>query len=297
MPSALDPDTRPIDTLIERVEPWFESVAGGVDRISGLFPSGVVAFQTHTRGGVSRGAYASFNLAAHVGDQPEAVRKNRARLENCCATNLTWLNQTHGAGVLEIDLVPGSQTASCSADAALTENSGQACAVMTADCLPILIAKSQFRAVLAIHAGWRGIAAGVIEASLSAAAGRRPEPDQWTIWLGPCIGPNAYEVGNEVRQVFLDQCASADIGFRQSTARTGKFYADLRALAEQRILRWFAARPELLMTAESATSLAGRPLRIARNTECTYHDSDRYYSFRRQSVTGRMASLIALQPI
>ena len=297
MPSDLDPATRPIDGLIERVEPWFEPVAEGVDQVSGLFPAGVVAFQTHRRGGVSEGAYASFNLAGHVGDQHEAVEENRARLENCCATNLTWLDQTHGVGVVEIDPSRNRQAAGFSADAALTANSGQACVVMTADCLPILIAQSRFRSVLAVHAGWRGIAAGVIEAGLSAAASRRPGPDQWTIWLGPCIGPHAYEVGNEVRQVFINQSACASSAFRESTTCTGKFYADLRTLAEQRILRWFACHPEVLLTAESATSFAGRPLRIARNTECTYRDSDRYYSFRRQSVTGRMASLIALQPI
>lgn len=297
MPSALDPDTEPIDALIERVTPWFEPVAEGVDRISGVFPAGIVAFQTHARGGVSGGAYASFNLAAHVGDQPEAVRENRARLKNCCATNLIWLDQTHGAGVLEIHPSLSSQTGSFSADAALTGEFGQACAVMTADCLPVLISQSRFRTVLAIHAGWRGIAAGVIEAGLGAAARRRPGPDQWTIWLGPCIGPHAYEVGKEVRQVFVDQNAGADRAFRESTKRKDKFYADLRTLAEQRILRWFASHPEVLLTAKSETSLAGRPLRIARNTECTYQDSGRYYSFRRQSITGRMASLIALQPI
>jgi len=183
------------------------------------------------------------------------------------------------------------------ADAALTGQSGHASVVMTADCLPILVSLTHAPCVLAIHAGWRGLAAGVIEAGLKAAAARLRGPDQWSIWLGPCIGPDSYEVGPEVREAFLDQSPLAGSAFRESPTKAGKFYADLRALAQQRIFRWFELHPDVLLTGGSEIGASGRPIRIGINTECTYQNQARYYSFRRDSVTGRMASLIALQPI
>ena len=183
------------------------------------------------------------------------------------------------------------------ADAALTGQRGHGSVVMTADCLPILVSLTHAPCVLAIHAGWRGLAAGVIEAGLQAAAARLRGPDQWSIWLGPCIGPDSYEVGPEVREAFLDQSPLAGSAFRESPTKAGKFYADLRALAQQRIFRWFERHPDVLLTGGSEIGASGRPIRIGINNECTYQNQARYYSFRRDSVTGRMASLITLKPI
>ncbi|NBW00313.1 MAG: laccase domain-containing protein [Betaproteobacteria bacterium] len=287
----------PLDPLVEWVRPGLEPVSGAVDLISGLFPPGVVAFQTHRGDVASKGPYASFNLAAHVGDRQDSVHQNRRELEKCCATKPVWLQQTHGAGVLELDSPADLETAELSADAALTGRAGRACTVMTADCLPILVALTRARCVLAIHAGWRGLAAGVIQAGLQAAARRQQGPDQWSIWLGPCIGPDSYEVGAEVREVFLGIDGQAESAFRPSQITAGKFYADLRALALHRILGWFELHPDFLLTGGSESHSADRPIRIGLNSECTYRDEGRYYSFRRHSVSGRMASLIALKPI
>jgi YfiH family protein len=265
--------------------------------ISGLFPPGVAAFQTTRSGGASVGAYGSFNLASHVGDQDESIRQNRNRLEKCCATKPVWLEQIHGARVLELDGSEYRADPMPAADAALTGQRGHASVVMAADCLPILVSLTHAPCVLAIHAGWRGLVAGVIEAGLQAAAARLRGPDQWSIWLGPCIGPDSYEVGPEVREAFLDQSPLAGSAFRESPTKAGKFYADLRALAQQRIFRWFELHPDVLLTGGSEIGASGRPIRIGINNECTYQNQARYYSFRRDSVTGRMASLIALQPI
>jgi YfiH family protein len=290
-------DSGSLASLIQWVEPSFEPVCAGIDLIAGLFPPGVAAFQTHRGGGASGGPYASFNLASHVGDREELMVKNRKRLEKCCATKPVWLEQIHGAGVAELDSPNDGAGSNPRADAALTGQTGCASAVMTADCLPILVSLTQAPCVLAIHAGWRGLAAGVIEAGLAAAAKRLRGPDQWSIWLGPCIGPDSYEVGPEVRAVFLEQSPHAGFAFRESPTKRGKFYADLRALAQQRIFGWFESHPEVLLTGGSEIGMPGGPIRIGVNRECTYQDQTRYYSFRRQSVTGRMASLIALKPI
>jgi YfiH family protein len=291
------PISEALSSLVQWVEPRFEPISDGIDMISGLFPSGVLAVQTHRSGGASAGPYASFNLASHVGDREELVRQNRNRLEKCCATKPAWLEQIHGAQVLELDRHSDRPEPMPAADAALTGQGGHASTVMTADCLPILVSLTHTPCVLAIHAGWRGLAAGVIEAGLQAAATRLRGSDQWSIWLGPCIGPDAYEVGAEVRQAFIDQSPLAGSAFRESPNRADKFYADLRALAQQRIFRWFERHPEVLLTGGSEIGDSGRPIRIGINSECTYQDRARYYSFRRQSVTGRMASLIALKPI
>ena len=289
-PAALMP-------LVQWLEPGFEHVSDGIDSISGLFPPGVVAFQTYRSGGTSEGPYASFNLASHVGDREALINQNRSRLEKCCATKPIWLEQIHGARVLELDS-PEDWTGSNSvADAALTGQTGYASAVMTADCLPILISLTRARCVLAIHAGWRGLLAGVIEAGLQAAAKRQQGRDQWSIWMGPCIGPDSYEVGPEVREAFLKRSPYAGLAFRASRTKADKFYADLRALAQQIMFRWFESHPEVLLTSGSEIDAAGKPIRIGVNSECTYRDEARYFSFRRQSVTGRMASLIALKPI
>ena len=297
MSSQQNPMSGTLSSLVQWVEPRFELISDGIDMISGLFPPGVTAFQTTRSGGDSVGGYASFNLASHVGDREELILQNRSRLEKCCATKPVWLEQIHGARVLELDSPDGRAGPVPAADAALTSQRGQASAVMTADCLPILVSLTQVPCVLAIHAGWRGLAAGVIEAGLQAVRARLRGPDQWSIWLGPCIGQDSYEVGREVREAFLDQSPQAGLAFRESPTKAGKFYADLRALARQRILRWFELHPEVLLTGESEIRISGRPIRIGVNSECTYQDQARYYSFRRESVTGRMASLIALKPI
>lgn len=226
-------------------------------------PAGVRALTSLRAGGVSRGAYAGLNLALHVGDDPERVRENRDRLARAAGVPVEpcWLEQVHGAGVIDAaDWRPGVR-----ADAAVARDPGRVCAVLTADCLPVLLCARDGGAVAAIHAGWRGLAAGVIEAAVRALG------DSGIAWLGPAIGPQAFEVGEEVRAVFLAADADAAAAFRPSPA--GRWLADLYRLARRRL------------RAAGVTEVYG-------GGECTHRDAARFYSYRRDGVTGRMASLI-----
>lgn len=230
-------------------------------------PPTVGAATTTRRGGVSRGAWRSLNLAAHVDDDADAVTENRARLARTLdlPAEPLWLDQVHGTAVR----IAGVDTDAC-ADACFADRRGVVCAVLTADCLPVLLCDAQGTAVAAVHAGWRGLLAGVIEKALQCFSARRQD---LMAWLGPAIGPNAFEVGDEVRSAFVDLDAAAARCFTGN--RPGHWLADLYGLARLRLQH------------AGVDSVYGGEL-------CTYSDSARFYSYRRDGVTGRMASLIWL---
>lgn len=232
-------------------------------------PPQVRAWVSTRAGGVSEGGYASLNLAAHVGDRGEHVRENRRRLRAAQAlpSEPCWLTQRHTARVLDLD-EPGAQGRA--ADAAVSGRSGVVCAVLTADCLPVLLTDSAGRRVAAAHAGWRGLAAGVLEAA--AAAIGRPGADLLA-WIGPGIGAGAYEVGEEVRAAFVSGAPAAAGGFERG--RGDRWYADLEWLARFRLA---AAGVE----------------RVYGGGFCTYTDRARFFSHRREAPCGRMAALIWL---
>jgi len=227
-------------------------------------PPGVRAFCTTRGGGVSGGAYASFNLGEHVGDDPVAVAENRARLRALLPAAPRWLNQVHGVGVVEASTVASAPVA----DAAYTREPGAVCAVMTADCLPVLLCDEAGRVVAAAHAGWRGLCAGVIEATVAAMG---VAPQGVMAWLGPAIGPGAVEVGDEVRAAFMAVAAEDAAAF--VAHGEGKWRADLYALARARLGR------------------AG-VVRVFGGEHCTHGDAARFFSHRRDGVSGRMVSVI-----
>ncbi|MCW8887286.1 MAG: peptidoglycan editing factor PgeF [Motiliproteus sp.] len=232
-------------------------------------PKGVSALVTTRIGGSSKAPYLSFNLGDHVGDSEDAVASNRKQLLQLmnAGAQCQWLQQVHGTEVVKA--LPGQGV--LEADAAYTDQSQLACLVMTADCLPVLFCDRSATQVAAAHAGWRGLADGVLEATV---AKLDCPVDQLMCWLGPAIGPDAFEVGAEVRQQFCDQYAEAEQAFKMAE-QPGKWLADLYLLATQRLQRL------------GITSIYG-------GNFCTYQDSERFFSYRRDGVTGRMASLIWL---
>jgi YfiH family protein len=227
-------------------------------------PSRVRAFVTTRAGGVSAGPYASFNLGDTTADDAEAVRTNKARLDALLPDRPRWLRQVHGACVVHADAV----TEPPAADAAYTATPGVVCAVKIADCMPVFIADTSGTRVAVAHAGWRGLAAGVLENTVAALG---LSPRALMAYLGPAIGPGAFEVGDEVRAAFCDVDPAAADAFR--ALRPGKWLADLFRLGHQRLARC------------GVTRVHGGGL-------CTYSHPERFYSHRRNPVTGRMAALI-----
>ena len=229
-------------------------------------PEHVRAYSTTRQGGVSQSAWSSLNLATHVDDDPINVAENRRRLSEVLAipNEPYWLEQVHGTEVVRPEL----KTTHC-ADAAFTQQLNTPCVVMTADCLPVLFCDEQGSAVAAAHAGWHGLAAGVLEQTLKCF----DQPSKVMAWMGPAIGPEHFEVGDEVREMFVQQHAAAENAFVIS--RSGHWMADIFLLARQRLL------------SAGVSHIFGGDI-------CTYADADHFYSFRRESVTGRMASLIWL---
>jgi YfiH family protein len=226
-------------------------------------PPGVRAASSLRPGGVSGGAYASLNLGGHVGDAPEQVAQNRQKLAEALGlpAEPTWLEQVHGNRVVRAD-APDSLTA----DAAYTRAPGVVCAVMTADCLPVLLCARDGGAVAAVHAGWKGLAGGVIEAAVAAM-----DSQALLAWLGPAIGPEAFEVGDEVREHFLRNGAEFAVGFQE--AEDGKWLADIYQLARIVLGRLGVAE-------------------VYGGGWCTHSNPDDFFSYRRDRVTGRMATLV-----
>jgi YfiH family protein len=232
-------------------------------------PAHVGALVTERSGGVSVGRYASFNLAAHVGDTPDAVRENRRRLVQglTLPSEPVWLDQVHGTRIADLDSTPSGP-----ADGAVTSRRSVVCAILTADCLPVLFTDRSGTRIGAAHAGWRGLAAGVLSAAVVAMG--LPSPDLLA-WLGPAIGPSAFEVGDEVREAFLARDAAAGAAF-VANAR-GRWQADLYSLAR------------LSLAAAGVTAIYG-------GGACTATEVERFFSHRREAPCGRMASLIWLKP-
>ncbi|MCB1679564.1 MAG: peptidoglycan editing factor PgeF [Halioglobus sp.] len=239
-------------------------------------PPGVRALSTTRCGGVSTAPWDSFNLGDHVGDDPAAVAANRAVLAAAlpAGTAIQWLSQVHGAAVVRAE----REKPAPAADAVWTDDPGVACAVLTADCLPVLFCTRRGDRVAAAHAGWRGLLSGVLEATVSALAG---DPGELLAWLGPAIGPGAFEVGSEVREQFMSlapavQQPSVATCFVPHPTRAGRWCADIYCLARQR-----------LRGAGVGAIWGGH--------YCTFSQPRRFFSYRRDGQTGRMASLVLLQ--
>ena len=233
-------------------------------------PPRVRALITTRAGGVSGGAFAGLNLGLRSGDAIEDVTRNRAKLRQSLPAEPMWLRQVHGTAVVEAVATDESPEA----DAAFARRPGAVCAVLTADCLSVLLCDEQGTVVAAAHAGWRGLCAGVIEQTLKAMD--RP-PAQLLAYLGPAIGPAAFEVGAEVRAAFIAEDPQSEAAFaKDKMGKPGKFYADLYALARQRLAR------------SGVRQVYG-------GGYCTYTEAERFYSYRRDGLTGRMASLIWME--
>ena len=228
-------------------------------------PPNVRSLISTRSGGVSQGAYASLNVADHVGDDPLAVASNRQRLRATLPAEPVWLEQVHG--VAAVDAANGGNTR---ADASYARQPDVVCAVLAADCLPVLFCDEGGQVVAAAHAGWRGLLAGVLEQTIAAMA---LPGSELLAFLGPAIGPRAFEVGDEVRAAYLVADPRAASAFQ--AAAVGKWYADLYALARQRL------------------ALQG-VRRVFGGDWCTLSDARQFFSYRRDGRTGRMASMIWL---
>jgi YfiH family protein len=233
-------------------------------------PPRVRAFVTTREGGVSEGAYASMNLGLSSGDAPDAVARNRAIVRTALPGEPAWLAQVHGNEVAELDSLTGGERPR--ADAAVVSTPGRVAAVLTADCLPVFLTDRSGRRVAVAHAGWRGLAAGVLER----AAHSLGVPGEETIaWLGPAIGPDAFEVGAEVREAFMQVETQAHAAFRAH--KPGKFMCDLYRLARMRLAR------------------AG-VRHVYGGGFCTWSETGRFFSYRREQKSGRMGAFVWIMP-
>lgn len=239
---------------------------------------GVGALMTTRQGGVSQAPFDSLNLREGLGDDGHAVAANHAVLRAAVPATPVFLDQVHGTRVVRLtDADAGIGAAVHRADASVTTEPGLACAIQVADCLPILFAAPHGRAVGAAHAGWRGLAGGVVEATLlGVCEAAACEPEQVHVWLGACIGPRRFEVGADVLAAFGTTAIRGAVDPRFVPHRPGKWLADLPGLAGDR-LRAAGAR------------------RITGGYWCTVGDASRFFSFRRDGVTGRMAALVWIE--
>lgn len=237
-------------------------------------PANVKALQTTRTGGVSTSPFASLNLGAHVTDDAMAVARNRQLLSPYLPSEPVWVNQVHGIEVIDA----AQSTCLQNADASFTTNSNVVCVMMTADCLPVLLCNKAGTVVAAVHAGWRGLCDGAIEAAVSKLDVERSEI---LAWLGPAIGPTAFEVGAEVREQFIQHNQQAEQAFTPHGDHKAnqKWLCNMYLIAQQRL------------HAVGVTQIFGGSIN---EDFCTYTDEARFFSFRRDNVTGRMASLIWL---
>ena len=235
-------------------------------------PNNIVAFSSCRIGGVSESPYAELNLADHVGDSAVHVAENRQLLEQQCEglEGIQWLSQVHGTRVHNLTAAICERPPE--ADACYSRQTALACAVMTADCLPLLFCDEAGEQIAAVHAGWRGLATGVLEATMQHFS---CEPRNIMVWLGPAIGARQFEVGVEVRDAFLVAGGGRAVeqAFVESTHRPGYYFADLYQLARLRLQRL------------GVNAIYG-------GDYCTYSDPSRFFSYRRDGVTGRMVTLI-----
>ena len=285
-------------SLTDLAAPWWPELHAP-DAIASSMAAPHVGMWMSTRalpweGPASAAPYDDFNLGDHVGDAPAAVAANRAMLAQCCGAEPVWLNQVHGVRVLRLTRDPqgracadGQPGGVPAADGAFTTEPGLLCAVMVADCLPVLLAAPDGRGVAALHAGWRGLCGvgsgtpgGVIDAGVAALCEATAcEPAELQAWLGPCIGPEAFEVSEAVLQGFGVAPGEAHPAFRPQGPRDGVFrwLADLPALGRERLRRVGVHR-------------------VAGGRWCTVSQPSRFFSFRRDAITGRQAACIWLVP-
>lgn len=236
----------------------------------------VGALMTVRSGGVSVGPYGDvsgkrgLNFGLHVGDSPHNVMANRALLHDCLPAEPAWLTQVHGTIAVDAASVAHAPQA----DASIATQRGIVCAIMTADCLPVLFADAAGRVVGAAHAGWRGLAGGVLENTIAQMS--KAGAEEMHAWLGPAIGPEQFEVGDDVLQAFVAKDAAAMHAFRPIPGRPGKYLADIYQLARQ------------ILAKSGVRHVTGGDF-------CTVTDAERFYSYRRDGFTGRMAALIWLR--
>lgn len=242
-------------------------------------PDWVSAFATTRAGGVSAGPWGlagghpgGLNLGVACGDEPAAVMENRARLRRLLPSAPIWLRQVHGRDVLRVERAPVGGAPAPVADAAVTASADCVLAIQTADCLPVLFADAQRRVVGAAHAGWRGLAGGVLESTIESMCAIGASAASLHAWIGPGIGPQAFEVGDDVRHAFTAGDEGAAVHFR-ACAASGKWLADLPGLARRRLL-------------------AAGVVAIRESGLCTVGDPARFFSYRRDGQCGRMVSLI-----
>ena len=242
----------------------------GLIAIHSVFPANVRAFMSTREGGLSPAPWDSLNLGLHVGDEQARVQENRRRLLAAAGASAawpcSWMRQVHQTRVVGPDLA--RVDAGTEADACWSDRPRQICLIQVADCLPILLALADGSAVAACHAGWRGLCEGVIEATVNAL----PQGEK-IAWLGPAIGADVFEVGAEVRAAFTSRAEEAGEAFNASVAHDGRYLADLCMLARQRLARLGVQQ-------------------VQGGDECSFSQPERYFSYRRDGVTGRMAALI-----
>lgn len=231
---------------------------------------GVRCLATTRAGGVSVAPFDALNLGFNTRDNAQHAAENRRRLQACLPGPVVWLDQVHGTTVADAGAL-GSNASRPVADAVVTTATGRVLGILTADCLPVVIVDAQARALGVAHAGWRGLAAGVLEATLDALRARVPGAHHWQAWVGPGISQAHFEVGDEVRQAFLSHHPDAAECFLPGV-RAGKWMADLAALARQRLM-------------------AAGVQHVALSGACTFAQADRYYSYRRSPETGRQATV------
>ena len=229
-------------------------------------PKRVNALSTTRHGGVSAEPYAALNLGSHVNDDPEHVAFNREKLGKHLPTEPMWLNQIHGTRVIDGSVYTGV----CDADASFSAQANQVCTVMTADCLPVLFCDYDGQQVAAVHAGWRGLLDGMLENTVATFS----DASRVMAWLGPAIGPGAFEVGQEVKAGFCAQNPLSERCFAPSD-NAGKWLADLYGLARLRL------------SSAGVSDVYGGDF-------CTFTEQSRFFSYRRDGVTGRMATCIWL---
>lgn len=226
-------------------------------------PANVKALLTTREGGASLPPWDEFNVAAHVGDDPQHVAENRRQLAKLLPAEPQWLNQMHGSHVAILD-----HPCCRDADASVSRSQNKVCAVLTADCLPVLFCNRAGTVVAAAHAGWRGLAGGILEKTVAA---MNVDPGSLIAWMGPAIGPDHFEVGNEVKDIFT--AIHPENGHAFAAASAGKWLADIYSLARM--------------------SLAQAGVHdVYGGNFCTYRETEKFFSYRRDGVTGRMASLV-----
>jgi YfiH family protein len=241
-----------IEAVIETIQPDWPA------------PANIQAFTTTRKGGVSQGPWQSLNLGGNCGDDPQHVRENRELLQQLLPENPHWLRQVHGTNVVTLDR--GSELQQ-DADACVANTAEKVCAILTADCLPVLFCNEAGTKVAAAHAGWRGLAKGVLEATVAA---MDCNPSDLIAWLGPAIGPNAFEVQQDVYDAFCTTNPGHAVAFRPHNDR---WLADLYTLAR------------LALAGLGVDQLSG-------GQHCTYSDREKFFSYRRDGETGRIATLI-----